>query len=1073
MSTRSTTRNLFPPLEEPERTIRRRTCVDINLLNNFEEVNMAANRNDDDRPPPPVGGDLQVPNLRTMEELCQPTLKGTFMKRLPEECHDLIENMTAHHNDWDTSAQRYESSNSITSSNTEIAALKSEMSKMNKNFSRMVQNQQVNSVTSSCETCGGPYSYHVFQAIGGHIQNVYVTGTYNQGGPLPRNTIANPKGELKAITTQSGVSYDGPPIPPPFSSPPKVVEQEPEVTKDTMQPSTKDIQPPVVQTQVQVDKPVVVPGPKTTIPYPSRVNQQNLHEKDDQLALKFLEIFRKLHFDLSFADALLHMPKFAAMFKIILKKLPEKLGDPGKFLIPCDFPGLVECLALADLGASINLMPLSIWEKLSLTELTPTQMILELADRSTTRPAGVAEDVFVKVGKFHFPTDFVVVDCVVDPRVPLILGRPFLRTGRAMIDVYGKELTLRVDDESIMFKVGQTSKYSYNDTALINQIDVIDVASLNPIVALSSPSLTPFEGGDFILKEIETCLASESIPLGIDNTKFDPKGDIPLIEKLLNDDPSSPLPPKELNLEELKYVKFSIDETPELELKDLPSHLEYAFLEGADNLHVIIAKNLKDDEKAHLLKVLKSHKHAIAWKLSDIKGIDPQFCTHKILIEDDFKPMVHHQRRVIPKIHEVIKKEFIKLHDVGLIYPISDSPWPMTCLLEKETPFFFSEQCIESFNILKKKLTEAPILVALDWDLPFEIICDASDFIVGAVLGQCKTKHFQPIHYASKTMTDAQAYYTTTEKELLAMVYAFEKFWPYLVLLKTIVYTDHSALKYLLNKQDVKPRLLRWILLLQEFDVTTRDKKRAENLAADHLSRLENSYQDVLENKEITETFPLKTLRMVTFCGDLSTPWFSDIANYHAENFIVKGMSSQQKKKIFKDFSSSRGNKYIIVAVYYLSKWVEAKSLPANDARVVVKILKSLFARFGTPSAIISDRGENRASWSDKLDDALWAFRTAFKTPIGCTPYKLVYGKACHLPIKLEHKDYWALKHCNYDLKTAGDHQKVQMNELNELRDQAYENSLIYKEKTKKIDDSKIKNHVLTLVIVFFYLIID
>ncbi|GJU04740.1 reverse transcriptase domain-containing protein [Tanacetum coccineum] len=170
-----------------------------------------------------------------------------------------------------------------------------------------------------------------------------------------------------------------------------------------------------------------------------------------------------------------------------------------------------------------------------------------------------------------------------------------------------------------------------------------------------------------------------------------------------------------------------------------------------------------------------------------------------------------------------------------------------------------------------------------------------------AVLGQRKTKHFQPIHYASKTMTDAQAHYTTTEKELLAVVYAFEKFRPYLVLSKTIVYTDHSALKYLLAKQDAKPRLLRWILLLQEFDVIIRDKKGAENLAADHLSRLENPHQGDLEKKEITKKFPLETLRMISFHGDSSSPWFADTANYHAGNFVVKGMSSQQKKKFFKD----------------------------------------------------------------------------------------------------------------------------------------------------------------------------
>ncbi|GJW70960.1 reverse transcriptase domain-containing protein [Tanacetum coccineum] len=252
------------------------------------------------------------------------------------------------------------------------------------------------------------------------------TASSSGTGLLPSNAVANPRGDLKAITTRSGISYDGPPILRPFSPLPKVVEREPEVTKDTVQPSTENIQPPVVQIQAPFDEPVVAPKPKPSIPYPSRANKQRLHEKDDNLALKFVEIFRELHFELSFADALLHMPKFASMFKsplnnkeklfdlaktsvnencsaLILKRLPKKLGDPGKFLIPCDFQGMVECSALADLGASINLMPLSIWKKHSLPKLTPTQMILELADRLTTSPSGIAEDVFVKVGKFHFP----------------------------------------------------------------------------------------------------------------------------------------------------------------------------------------------------------------------------------------------------------------------------------------------------------------------------------------------------------------------------------------------------------------------------------------------------------------------------------------------------------------------------------------------------------------------------------------------------------------------------------------------------------------------------------------------
>nr|GEY75987.1 reverse transcriptase domain-containing protein [Tanacetum cinerariifolium]GEZ02376.1 reverse transcriptase domain-containing protein [Tanacetum cinerariifolium] len=240
--------------------------------------------------------------------------------------------------------------------------------------------------------------------------------------------------------------------------------------------------------------------PKPNIPYPSRLNDQKLREKATNQMEKFFQIFQDLHFDISFVDPLLLMQKFASTIKslltnkdklfelakipfnencltILLKKLPEKHGDLGKFLIPCDFLGMDVCHALVDLGASINLMPLSIWKKLSLPKLTPTRMTLELADRSITRPKGVAEDVFVKVGKFHFPTDFVVMDFKADPRVPHILGRSFLRTGRALNDVYGEEITLRVNDEAVTFNPNQTMRYSstYDDLS-INQIDIINVS---------------------------------------------------------------------------------------------------------------------------------------------------------------------------------------------------------------------------------------------------------------------------------------------------------------------------------------------------------------------------------------------------------------------------------------------------------------------------------------------------------------------------------------------------------------------------------------------------------------------
>nr|GFC33781.1 reverse transcriptase domain-containing protein [Tanacetum cinerariifolium] len=231
---------------------------------------------------------------------------------------------------------------------------------------------------------------------------------------------------------------------------------------DTELPSTEDIQPPSVQVQVEVqkDKPieepfVVIPKAKANLPYPLRLVKEKIREKDDILVAKFMEIFRELHFELSFADALVHMPKFAPMFKkllnnknklieltktplnencsaVFLKKLPEKLGNPGRFLIPCDFFEFDNCLALADLGASINLMPLSIWKKLKLPTLNDTKMVLELADRTISKPTGVAENVFVKVGKFYFPADFIVLDFIADPRIPLILGRPFLSTAHAL-----------------------------------------------------------------------------------------------------------------------------------------------------------------------------------------------------------------------------------------------------------------------------------------------------------------------------------------------------------------------------------------------------------------------------------------------------------------------------------------------------------------------------------------------------------------------------------------------------------------------------------------------------------------
>nr|GEV55764.1 reverse transcriptase domain-containing protein [Tanacetum cinerariifolium] len=406
----------------------------------------------------------------------------------------------------------------------------------------------------------------------------------SSSGTLPSNTIANPRSDLKAITTRS------------------------EATKDTVNPtnneSTEDVQPHVVQFESLIlnSKPItspifepvialvsaLKPNPKSSIPYPSRRNNERNHEKANNQIEKFYQIFKDMSFEISFADALILMPKLASILKalignkeklsemartslnehcsaVLLKKLPKKLGDPGKFLIPCNFPEMAECLALADLGASINLMPFSVWKSLSLPDLTPTCTTLELADRSISRPIGVAEDVYVKVGSFHFPADFVVVDFNADPRVPLILKRSFLKTERALIDVFEGKLTLRAGKESITFNLEQTLRYSANYSDMMaKRINVIDmvceeysqevlsffdvISSGNPtpyydsIVSTTSPTLTPFKNRDFLLEEVDAFLAIKDDPTSpeVDQSYLDPEGDILLLEAFLNDDPSLP-----------------------------------------------------------------------------------------------------------------------------------------------------------------------------------------------------------------------------------------------------------------------------------------------------------------------------------------------------------------------------------------------------------------------------------------------------------------------------------------------------------------------------------------------------
>ncbi|KAL4347377.1 hypothetical protein GQ457_17G007900 [Hibiscus cannabinus] len=536
---------------------------------------------------------------------------------------------------------------------------------------------------------------------------------------------------------------------------------------------------------------------------------------------------------------------------------------------------------------------------------------------------------------------------------------------------------------------------------------------------------------------------------------------------------------------------------------------------------------------------------------------------------------------------------------------------PLCNLLQQNQPFVFDKECQSAFEELKMKLISALVVVPPDWSSPFELMCDASDHAVGAALGQRRGKLFHIIYYANRTLNEAQINYTTTEKVLLDVVFAFEKFRSYLIGTKVIVHTDHSAIKYLVTKKDAKPRLIRWILLLQEFDLEVKDRKGTENQVADHLSRRDNPHnQD--RDVEISDSFHDEKILFAT-----AISWYADIVNFLVSGIVPPDLSSQGRKKfrhdakffywdepylfkqcadqvlrrcvpeqeqkdimyhchaaacgghfggnrtaakilqsgfywptLFKDahafakacdrcqrtgnisrrnemplqnilevelfdvwgmdfmgpFPSSHGDLYILLAVDYVSKWVEAIATPKNDAKTVMKLLhKNIFTRFGVPRALISDEGSHfdnkltakalqrygvrhriatayhpqtngqaeisnreikqilektvstsRKDWSSKLDEALWAYRTTFKTPLGMSPFKIVYGKACHLPVEFEHKAFWLIKKLNMDAQLAGEKRLLELNELEEFRLQAYESAHLYKEKTKRWHDKHI-----------------
>ncbi|GJS02082.1 reverse transcriptase domain-containing protein [Tanacetum coccineum] len=515
-STRSSSTDLFLSSSDPESVIRnrRRNLGEPSLLLDFEEINMSNNLNINHGPPPVapidgVGDAIVVPPVLAS----QFELKIGLLNLVTAISFHSFENDDPHSHIRRTSRNKPQvsSASGSSSQNDVITALTKQVEALSKHTFAM--HKLIHSIQESCETCGGPHHYSECQAAGGFTQeDVHAaTGNYNAGGQLakalqqrpkgalPSNTIPNPREDVKVITTRSGITLAGPSVPPPpplsFS---KEVERDPEPTMDQVYISSSE-------STTRVPYPVVQPAPVST---PNEIPKRNPHQPP-------------IPYPSSLVEALALMPKYAKMLKdlltnkekllemanallnencsvVLLKKLPEKLGDLGKFLIPCGFSKLEKCMALADLGANINLMPFSVWKKYTLPKLVPTRMTLELANRSVAYLASIVEDVFVQVGKFTFPANFIVVDYDVDPRVPLILGRPFLRMARALVVVHGEELILRVGDEKLTFKVDSTSKYSHSGNP---------TPSSNLVVASLSPSLTPFGDSDFLLEETDTLLS--------------------------------------------------------------------------------------------------------------------------------------------------------------------------------------------------------------------------------------------------------------------------------------------------------------------------------------------------------------------------------------------------------------------------------------------------------------------------------------------------------------------------------------------------------------------------------------
>ncbi|CAN6707231.1 unnamed protein product [Malus baccata var. baccata] len=626
-------------------------------------------------------------------------------------------------------------------------------------------------------------------------------GQFREQGKLPSSTVVNPNGGFESAKAMSLRSR-------------KHVKSNPQPSKSR----SNEVEELIIEEDEQG-----MPTARVEAPLPFMQSKKEEAEND------ILETFRKVQVNIPLLDAIKQVPRYAKFLKelcttrkrilteevvkvgenvsaIFQRKLPPKCKDPGSFTIPCVIGNTRFESAMLDLGTSINVMPYSIYASMNLGKLKNDEVIIQLADRSNVYPKGVLEDVLVQVNHLIFPVDFYVLEMDESdhaPSLPILLGRPFMKMARTKIDVFNGTLTMEFDGEVINFNLFYSMKYPSENHSCF-AIDVIDSLAQDHFDKLNDDALELViaQGMDMQNIEAATMHTHSKHELSLAMPPSDDVIEIVAALKSLPPQSGKLLDPILSSVSANKMLP-SVVQPPTLELKPLPSHLKYVFLGDDETLPIIISSSLMAQEKEKLVRVLKEYKTAIGWTLADIKGVQNG-------------NWISFYRRFI--------KDFSKVAQ------------PLCRLLQKDVAFDFNGECTTSFNQLKELLTMVPIIVPHDWSLPFKLMCDASDYALGAVLRQRKDKRPHVIYYASRTLNDAQLNYSTTKKELLAVVFALDKFRSYLIGTKVIVFTDHAPLNYLLTKKEAKPRLIRWMLLLQEFDIEIRDKKGSENVVADHLS---------------------------------------------------------------------------------------------------------------------------------------------------------------------------------------------------------------------------------------------